>query len=122
MISVPNLDTLPSHRELEYCIRARTHVLAYSSASLTWLAAAAGFRAVGEPRDEGQKRRQRVVLARRESATLPAPTSPLDAARASLTAFFDAGPDGTSARRLPVRLRAALRNWRRLHRAPGDRP
>ncbi|MGE0591885.1 MAG: class I SAM-dependent methyltransferase [Vicinamibacterales bacterium] len=46
LVSVPNLDALPLHRDLDYCIRSRTHVLAYSTECLRWLLADAGFEIV----------------------------------------------------------------------------
>lgn len=120
LVSVPNLDDLPAHRELKYCIRGDVHVLSYSSQALAWLLAEAGFevlsdRAGGPGTD---RRRQRVVLARRAQAgherQIARPSTPLSAARRAL-ATFERGEStpGRLERMLPVRSRAALADLRR---------
>ncbi|MEQ1575087.1 MAG: class I SAM-dependent methyltransferase [Vicinamibacterales bacterium] len=107
LISVPNLDDVAEHGELKYCIRSEVHVLAYSTAALTWLAAEAGFRVVHSGRGPGNPR-QRVVLARREDGLLTRPTAALASARAALASYEAAHPDAVAGpRHLPVRMRAA---------------
>jgi SAM-dependent methyltransferase len=74
LVSVPNLDTLPQHGDLPYCIRSNTHVLAYTRDCLAWLLAAAGFRAISTDADApatGAGSPRQVVLARREDGALP---------------------------------------------------
>jgi SAM-dependent methyltransferase len=126
LVSVPNLDTLPEHGDLAYCIRSTTHVLAYSRDCLTWLLAAAGFRAIdidpgdgvpapgaGSPKAAPTSRQ--VVVARREDGPLPRPEQPLSAARSALAghrARTDRD-DTRPPRYLPLRVRAAIANLKR---------
>jgi 2-polyprenyl-3-methyl-5-hydroxy-6-metoxy-1,4-benzoquinol methylase len=107
MASVPNLDAADVHGDLEYCLRSKTHVLAYTQSCLRWLMAAAGFRVVAAM--AVAESRHLVVLARREGGELPKPPAPLEAGRSALTRYFTRFPgDRVSLPWLPVRLRAAL--------------
>lgn len=106
LVSVPNLDGLPEHRELKYCIRSDVHVLAYTTACLTWLLAEAGFAVISSTPGRRNPRR-RVVLARRDPTPQAKPVEPLAAAMTALTAY-GAIEKGW----LPARMRAALADLR----------
>jgi SAM-dependent methyltransferase len=108
LVSVPNLDGLPGHGELKYCIRSGVHVLAYRTDCLTWLLADAGFHVVSSTPGHRNPRR-RVVLARRGHGTGAKPADPL---RAAVTALGNVGALPKS--RMPVRLQAALADLRHL--------
>jgi SAM-dependent methyltransferase len=113
MISVPNFDGAHEHGDLEYCLRSKTHVLAYTQPCLEWLTAASGFRIVAASTGSGG--RHRIVLARRDAGLLPAPIEPLAEARAALARYYARFPNArTRPHRGPVRTRAALSNVRLL--------
>ena len=120
LVSVPNLDGLPEHGDLQYCLRSKTHVMAYSSACLEQLFAAAGFDLVSvESRSVSPRGRQMVALGRRRDH---APVSvgvgrPLTRALVALErheARTGEVPDGV----LPVRFQAAELNLARERRGP----
>ncbi len=112
LISVPNLDDLAVHGELKYCIRAGVHVLAYTSACLTWLAADAGFEVVSDRPGLSQSR-QRIVLARRRAAAVAKPRAPLAAAQRALQRYFAASEHRSLLRILPVRTQSAVLDLQR---------
>jgi len=119
LISVPDLDDVAQHGDFEYVLRSKTHVLAYGTASVTWLTAAAGLRVVSSRRSEGSRRR--VVLARRERHAVDPPAAPLKAAQSALGLYFVRFPhERPSFQRVPVRLRAALCNLQRDARHATD--
>ena len=112
-VSVPRLDALPRHRDLRYCINARTHIVSFSSDSLRCLLSMAGFDAVEVHSSDGTERgdwyalRRLRVMARKVQVLPPAPRNPLNAARRAL-ARYHAGGRADPVRWLPVRVRAAL--------------
>lgn len=107
MVSVPNLEGADMHGDLEYCLRSKTHVLAYTQPCLQWLTAAAGFRIVAAMTVAAS--RHLVVLARREDGELHKPLSPLEAGRSALTRYYARFPEQRAwLPSLPVRWRAAL--------------
>jgi 2-polyprenyl-3-methyl-5-hydroxy-6-metoxy-1,4-benzoquinol methylase len=114
VISVPNLDGLPEHGDLHYCLRSQTHVLAYSSECLACLLATAGFELVSvEAHAVSPSGRQMVVIGERVGRE-PAggPANPLEAGLAALArhgARYGGGPSGV----LPVRIQAAALNLER---------
>ncbi len=114
VISVPNLDGLPEHGDLQYCLRSKTHVLAYSSECLAYLLAAAGFELVSaEAHTVSPSGRQMVVIGERVGRE-PAggPAKPLEAGLAALArhgARYGGSPSGA----LPVRIQAAVLNLKR---------
>ena len=111
VISVPNLDGLPEHGDRKYCLRSETHVLAYSSACLEYLLNTAGFDVVSVDALEG--RRKMVVIGQRvDAAPMHRPLAPLAAALTAL-ARYDARPGSGPTSGLPVRVQAAVWNWRR---------
>jgi SAM-dependent methyltransferase len=117
LISVPDLADVDQHGDLQYCIRSRTHVMAYTTACLEWLCGAVGFRVVSSVRSTGGKRRQRIVLAQRQAGRWPRPVEPLRNARAALDRYYARFPEkralqGTGS----VRRRAALLNLQRRGR------
>jgi hypothetical protein len=119
LIGVPDLEEAREHGELEYVLRSRIHVLAYSSDCLVSLMARAGLRTVASTRPAGSRRR--VVLARRDDGTIAVPRRPLDAARAALNGYYDRFPERAEAfAGAPIRLRAALCNLRRGSRRGTD--
>lgn len=114
LISVPNLDSVSVHGEMKYCIRAGVHVLAYTSACLTWLAAEAGFEVVSDRSGLSEERqRHRVVLARRRVSPVPRPSAPLDAATRALARYAATREDRSALRLLPVRMQAAVLDLQR---------
>jgi SAM-dependent methyltransferase len=86
-VAVPNLDSLPDHKDWFYVLNARTHLAAYSLACLTHLLDRAGFgdvRVIHAGTDEKGAKRLRVV-ARRGAHAAPVP-APLASALRSLEA------------------------------------
>lgn len=109
LIGVPNLDELSHHRELKYCIRSNIHVMAYTVASLTWLAADAGLVIVGTGENAaGVFGRRRVVLARKADGPVERPRDPLRAAVEAFGRYRRTSDERSYRDRLPVRLQAAL--------------
>lgn len=120
MISVPNFEGAHEHGDLEYCLRSKTHVLAFTQPCLEWLTTTSGFRIVSASTGSGG--RHRIVLARRDAGVLPAPTAPLAEARAALSRYYARFPNArTRPHRGPVRIRAALANARLLAAAGSRR-
>jgi 2-polyprenyl-3-methyl-5-hydroxy-6-metoxy-1,4-benzoquinol methylase len=114
LVSVPNLDTLLDHRDMAYCIRSSTHVLAYSRDCLTWLLAEAGFRAIDNVDAALAASPRQVMLARREQGSLPRPVRPLAAARSVLAGNHEQAEGRPPVwPYLPVRVQAAVTNLRR---------
>jgi SAM-dependent methyltransferase len=115
LISVPNLDEVSVHGELKYCIRAGVHVLAYTSSSLAWLLAEAGFEPTSDRSSlgAGDRGRHRMVLAARRRGPVARPARPLDAAREALARYAAMHEPRRPERFLPVRTRAALLDLRR---------
>lgn len=114
LISVPNLDDVAIHGEMKYCIRAGVHVLAYTSASLAWLTAEAGFEVVSDrPGLSQQRLRHRVVLARRRASPATRPSAPLEAARRAIARYWAAQGERSLLHRLPVRMQTAVLDLRR---------
>ena len=114
LISVPDLDEVADRGDIEYVLRSKTHVLAYSSDCLRWLTASAGLRTISAARPAASRRR--IVLARREEHG-ERPPSPLEAARNALRRYFERHPDETLPfRGAPARFRAALCNLQRSSR------
>jgi SAM-dependent methyltransferase len=113
MASVPNLGGVDVHGDLDYCLRSKTHVLAYTQPCLEWLTAAAGFRVVAAMAVADS--RHLVVLARREDGDLPQPRNPLEAGRSALDRYYARFPAQRAwLPSLPVRLRAAVATARVL--------
>ena len=113
VISVPNLDGLHEHGDRAYCLRSKTHVIAYSSMCLEYLLNAAGFALVSVEAPDFLGRRKMVVIGQRvDPAPTHRPAAPLAAALTAL-ARYDARQGRRSAGRLPVRVQAAAWNWRR---------
>ncbi len=116
-VSTPRLDTLPTHRDLKYCLSGHRHVVSFSETCLRGLLARAGFATIAridapeldDAFTAGKPLRLRVVAAR--SATPVAlPARPLAAARQALAGYAAAehGIAGRLQRWVPVRVRAAL--------------
>ena len=118
VISVPNLDGMHKHGDRAYCLRSKTHVMAYSSTCLEYLLNAAGFDLVSVEELDGS-RKMAVIGQRVDPAPIHRPAAPFAAALSAL-ARYDArqgsGPTGG----LPVRVQAAMLNWSRSLR--GHRP
>jgi SAM-dependent methyltransferase len=114
LVSVPNIDDLPEHGDVKYCLRSEVHVLAYTSDCLAWLLAVAGFRVVSDARAPGNPRK-RVVLGRRENVPLSGPPTPLRSGRAVLARYSATHAASSHARPrwLPVRVRAAYADLKR---------
>ena len=113
MISVPNFEGAHEHGDLEYCLRSKTHVLAFTQPCLEWLTAASGFRIVAGSIGTGG--RHRIVLARRDTGVMPAPSEPLTEGRAALSRYYARFPNArVRPHRGPVRTRAALGSVRLL--------
>jgi SAM-dependent methyltransferase len=118
-VSVPRIDTLPTHGDLDYCISGRRHVVCFSEACLRGLLGRAGFRTVGrldaQELDavftEGMPLRLRLVAVRSRDPD-PLPDAPLTAALEALARHGKAR-EGVAARvrrLLPVRVRGGLLN------------
>ena len=113
LISVPRLDTLPIHRDLNYCIDARRHIMSFTERCLTTLLAHTGFNRVtrldlpelDQSHTEGLPKRLRLMATRVAQPVRP-PAMPLAPAVEALTRFRRSA-DGVKGR-LPVRLRGAL--------------
>jgi SAM-dependent methyltransferase len=113
MISVPNFEGAHEHGDLDYCLRSKTHVLAFTQPCLEWLTAASGFRIVAGSIGSGG--RHRIVLARRDVGVLPVPIEPLTEGRTALARYYARFPNARARpRRGPVRTRAALGSIRLL--------
>ena len=111
VISVPNLDGLPEHGDRAYCLRSKTHVLAYSSVCLEYLLNTAGFDVVSVQALDG--RRKMVVIGQRvDAAPMHRPIAPLAAALTAL-ARYDARQGSGATSGLPVRVQAAKLNFLR---------
>lgn len=116
-ISVPRIDTLPLHRDFNYCIDGRRHLLSFSERCLMALLARAGFATAARLdapeldvlRTRGKPMRLRIV-ATRTATPPPPPDRPLAPAVRALRQYARAsgGVAGHVRRMLPVRLRAAL--------------
>ncbi len=109
-ISVPNLDGVAEHGEMEYCLRSKTHVMAYSARCLAWLLATAGFELVSaQAVVVGSARgRQMAVIGRRVAGPVRPPDAPLDGAIAALARYRAGTPAFKPG--WPMRLRAASFN------------
>ena len=112
VVSVPNVDRVDDHGDLNYCLRSKTHVLAYSEMCLRWLTAAAGLVLVSAR--DAHESRHLVGIFRRDATPLSLPPAPLAAARDALERYFARHPaPDAPPRAWPVRLRAALLNLQR---------
>jgi 2-polyprenyl-3-methyl-5-hydroxy-6-metoxy-1,4-benzoquinol methylase len=118
-ISVPRLDALGEHGDLEYCISGRAHVMAFSRDCLAVLLAKAGLDlvAVVDPDSSltsGRPVRLR-VLAQKTDRPAVAPRHPLEAAVRALSAYERRhdGAKGRAGRWLPARIRAGLLDYSR---------
>jgi len=116
-LSTPRLDTLPQHRDLQYCLSGRRHVVSFSERCLRGLLARAGFDTIAridakeldEAFTAGKPLRLRLVAARTpQPAAVPA--RPLSPALRALAGYAAAehGVAGRLRRYVPVRFRAAL--------------
>jgi 2-polyprenyl-3-methyl-5-hydroxy-6-metoxy-1,4-benzoquinol methylase len=114
LVRLPNLEGVGEHRDLKYCIRSKTHLMAYSVPCLEWLLADAGFALLRDTVRTEHNARHLIVLARRVAEPVSKPVQPLTAARRALRAYA-AGSHGDQHRwrPLPVRLRAAMLNMAR---------
>jgi SAM-dependent methyltransferase len=116
-VSVPRLDTLPEHRELQYCLDGNRHPVCFSERCLAGLLARAGCAVTAvldQPeldtaQTEGRRVRLRIV-ATRTSQPLSLPAAPLAPALAALGKYRSAAEEGGSRflHCLPVRMRGAL--------------
>jgi len=115
-ISVPNLDTLPVHGDITYCIDGWKHLASYSARCLAGLLARAGFTVAGFvsapeldiAHTKGKPMRCR-VMATRTTSPLSPPDAPLVPAIRALRKYVRVH-EGIWARAyhvLPVRVRAA---------------
>lgn len=117
LISVPRLDTLPMHRDLNYCIDARRHIMSFTERCLTSLPARTGFDHVvrldlpelDQSHTEGLPKRLRLI-ATRAAQPPKSPATPLAPAIEALARFRRGarGMKGLGNGLLPIRLRAAL--------------
>jgi SAM-dependent methyltransferase len=117
-VSTPRLDTLPDHRDLQYCIDGRWHVVCFSERCLAGLLTRAGFHATArldlplldQLQTDGKQLRLRIVATRTLSPS-PLPSAPLVPALAALRRYGMASNSDLLRRLmrfLPVRMRAAL--------------
>lgn len=114
LISVPNLDDVAVHGEMKYCIRAGVHVLAFTSACLTWLAAEAGFEVVSDRSGlNTDRQRHRIILARRRLTAVTKPSTPLNAAKRALARYAATRDERSPLRMLPIRTQAAVLDLQR---------
>jgi SAM-dependent methyltransferase len=118
-VSVPRIDTLPVHGDLDYCISGRRHVTCFSEECLRGLLARAGFMTVArldaqdldEVFTDGKPLRLRLVAVRAaNSEPLPLPSDPLAPALDALAGYIKGREDLAARvqRLLPVRVRAGL--------------
>lgn len=118
-VSVPRIDTLPVHGDLDYCISGRRHVVCFSETCLRGLLARAGFATAGrldaQELDavftEGKPLRLRLVAVRTRNPD-PLPDAPLSPAVKALARYVR-GWEGVATRvrrLLPVRVRGGLLN------------
>lgn len=117
LISVPRLDTLPVHKDLNYCLDARRHIMSFTERCLTNMLARAGFGNVtrldlgelDQSQTEGLPKRLRLIATRLAEPPQP-PGAPLAPAVEALKQFrrHARGVKGLGNGLLPVRLRAGL--------------
>jgi len=117
LISVPRLDTLAVHRDLNYCIDARRHIMSFTERCMTGLLARTGFEnaarldlpELDQSHTDGQPKRLRLI-ATRVAQPPPPPAMPLVPAIEVLRQFRrrSRGVKGLGNGLLPVRVRAAL--------------
>jgi SAM-dependent methyltransferase len=113
-VSVPNLDTVAQHRDLHYCINAKTHVVAFTETCMRALFARSGIAFEGRLDEglhavltEGKPLRLRVVG--RRGPVPAAPQAPLQPAVRALREYQRSAEPAAGFRRLlPVRTQAAL--------------
>jgi len=118
-VSVPRIDTLPVHGDLDYCISGRRHVVCFSETCLRGLLGRAGFATIGrldaQELDavftEGKPLRLRLVAVRTRNPD-PLPDAPLAPAVEALARYVrNREGVATRVRRLlPVRVRGGLLN------------
>ena len=126
LVSVPQLDTLPEHRDFKYCISPSSHIVCYSRDCLCILMEMAGFEPV-DAQPHGARRRTtrrdlkrlRMIGVKRAHSPIEV-RRPLGAARRALAKFHDASGDGWSFRVVSPRVRGMALHLRR--RATRSRP
>jgi SAM-dependent methyltransferase len=116
-VSVPRVDTLPVHGDLDYCISGRKHVMCFSETCLRGLLARAGFTTVARLDaheldaifTEGKPLRLRLVAVRTTSPD-PLPVAPLASALTALSQYVQVNESVAARvrRLLPVRMRGGL--------------
>ncbi|NOT24844.1 MAG: class I SAM-dependent methyltransferase [Acidobacteria bacterium] len=116
-VSVPRVDTLPVHGDLDYCISGRKHVMCFSETCLRGLLARAGFTTAARLDTheldaiftDGKPLRLRLVAVRTSSPD-PLPVAPLAPALEALSQYVRISESvGARVRRLlPVRMRGGL--------------
>jgi len=114
-ISVPSLETLAEHRDLDY-MASDKHVFTFTTASLRSLLALAGVELLAsslEPGwpDEIPNPKRLICVGVRRGAPLPLPAEPLEPALAALAAYAAGCPE-PAPRLPPSRLRRLVRRIR----------
>lgn len=130
-VSVPRLDSIPQHMDLQYCIRSSGHIAAYTENCMQELMARVGIGSIGglntpaydNALTQGRPNRMR-LLGRRTSAPVAGPDRPLDAALRAFAGYRRRQSAVRSFFRplVPVRLRASLANAARETHASWKRP
>ena len=115
-ISVPNLETLGTHRDLDY-MASDKHVCTFTTAAVRSLLALAGVELVAastEPGwpDSAHNPKRLICVGVRREGPLPLPAGPLEPALAALAAY-GAGCPEPEPRPQPSRLRRLARRLRR---------
>jgi hypothetical protein len=118
-VSVPRLDTLPAHGDLDYCISGRRHVMCFSETCLRGLLGRAGFTTAGRLDTheldavftEGKPLRLRLVAVRTRHQD-PLPDAPLVPAVEALDRYARGKESAADRirRLLPVRIRGGILN------------
>jgi len=114
-ISVPNLETLGEHRDLDY-MASDKHVFTFTTASLRALLALAGVELVASSMEPSSavaapNPKRLICVGVRRGAPLPLPAEPLEPALAALAAY-GAGCSEPERRPPPSRLRYLARRFR----------
>ena len=124
-ISVPRLDTLPEHGDLQYCIQAQNHIVSYTADCMQTLLALASLSTVAildAPEYDARLTQGRPIrlrlLAKKTAGPVTGVCRPLRPARRALSEYRQRhGPPRSLLDRLaPIRLRASLANAARRAR------
>ena len=118
-VSVPRLDGIPLHMDLQYCIRSSGHIAAYTEDCMRSLMARVGIESIGglntadydDALTQGRPKRMR-LLGCRTNEPVSGPRRPLDAAVRAFAGYRrrQSGVLSFFQTMVPVRLHTSLSN------------